>query len=71
MLSYQPSADGVRPAPACAVVLGAVPSILTARDLNASVLPIVSIERYSTVWLPSAVMVNGAVYVVSVPPSMR
>ena len=43
------------------VVTGAVASSLTATDFAVSALPALSVERYSTVCVPSAVIAIGAV----------
>ena len=43
-----------------AVLAGAVASSLTVTDFVASVLPALSTERYSTVWVPSPGTLNGA-----------
>ena len=46
----------------CAIVVGAVPSILTATDFVSSTLPAWSTERNRTSWLPSPVTGMGSVY---------
>ena len=49
------------PVPASvAVVVGAVASTLTVTALAVSALPAMSVERYSTVWVPSPPTLNGA-----------
>ena len=40
---------------------GAVASSLTVADFAVSALPALSVERYSIVWVPSAVTATGAV----------
>ena len=44
-----------------AAVVGAVASSLTVADFAVSALPALSVERYSTTWVPSAVIATGAV----------
>ena len=54
-----------------AVVDGAVASTLTVTDFADSALPALSVERYSTVCVPSPPTLNGALYAANAPPSTR
>ena len=54
---YRPAGEAGSSA---AVVAGAVASSLTVTDFAASALPALSIERYSTVCVPSPGTLNGA-----------
>src|SRR6478735_11467420 len=53
------------------VDVGAAVSILTVKDLIASTLPALSVERYSTRRAPSPVTETAAVYGVQAPPAIR
>src|SRR4051794_33304846 len=52
------------------VEVGSLRSTLTVIDFVASRFPAVSVDAYCTVWLPSVLIVNGAVYVCQEPPSI-